>query len=369
MIKYLRIKSLPGVLMLIFLLTIILSEAAVSEESRPCQQSVLRQASLKWMQVGIQHYQSDRFSDAEQSFRRALVFRKYLTDAERDRLNELLANTRIAAAEGIQLAEVTQTVDESVERDQPPKDPPKQENAKAEKPSTGEDRRQIKKMLDRINNQPQPKSPSVIMAERSAPKIQLAAETSGDIVVENDESFREKYMQLSDWLAANRRNILITGLPVLAVLIGIAKLQGRKRRPGARVYENTALASASIIGARLNSSGQSRRKKRRPVPEARDPKRKSFTQSTEHWKKNAVESPPAARPFETNESQPQRKDKFETAETAVAEAEKKQCSKCKKLKPLDEFYKNKSTKDGLSRWCKQCKREYRKNRTAAKNNT
>ena len=32
----------------------------------------------------------------------------------------------------------------------------------------------------------------------------------------------------------------------------------------------------------------------------------------------------------------------------------KKCSKCKIEKPLDEFYKNKSQKDGLARYCKIC---------------
>lgn len=36
--------------------------------------------------------------------------------------------------------------------------------------------------------------------------------------------------------------------------------------------------------------------------------------------------------------------------------ETKKCTKCKKVLPISEFYKNRSTKDGLSRWCKDCTR-------------
>ena len=36
----------------------------------------------------------------------------------------------------------------------------------------------------------------------------------------------------------------------------------------------------------------------------------------------------------------------------------KRCSKCKKQKDESEFNKNRSRKDGLSVWCKKCKREY-----------
>lgn len=36
----------------------------------------------------------------------------------------------------------------------------------------------------------------------------------------------------------------------------------------------------------------------------------------------------------------------------------KKCSKCSKIKPLDEFYKNKTTQDGLNCWCKSCVKVY-----------
>lgn len=40
---------------------------------------------------------------------------------------------------------------------------------------------------------------------------------------------------------------------------------------------------------------------------------------------------------------------------------KKLCSKCKVEKPLDEFYKNKNTKDGVHHYCKSCLSIHRKN--------
>jgi hypothetical protein len=39
---------------------------------------------------------------------------------------------------------------------------------------------------------------------------------------------------------------------------------------------------------------------------------------------------------------------------------KKYCSGCKLNKNLNKFYKNISTKDSLSTWCKNCKRKYNK---------
>jgi uncharacterized CHY-type Zn-finger protein len=36
----------------------------------------------------------------------------------------------------------------------------------------------------------------------------------------------------------------------------------------------------------------------------------------------------------------------------------KKCPKCKQVLIADEFYKNRSNRDGLSRWCKKCSRQY-----------
>jgi len=48
----------------------------------------------------------------------------------------------------------------------------------------------------------------------------------------------------------------------------------------------------------------------------------------------------------------------------------KRCARCGKIKPASQFSKNRKSKDGLQRWCKECKRivdmEYRKRKKAAK---
>lgn len=36
----------------------------------------------------------------------------------------------------------------------------------------------------------------------------------------------------------------------------------------------------------------------------------------------------------------------------------KKCPHCKIIKPVNEFYKNGSSRDNLSRWCKFCTKEY-----------
>jgi hypothetical protein len=376
MMKSFGERLLPGFLALIFLLTIIQPDSAFSQEIQAGRQEVLRQASLQWMQVGEQQYQSKEFAQAEQSFRRALVFQKYLTDAERNKLNKLLANTRKAATEGLQAGRISQTAEDSNEPNQPAKDATVKEDIKADQPPAETQPKPVKKILDKINAQPDRQNVQpVAMAEPSVSNVQLAAESQSDIsdiVVTEDEDFNAKLMQLSNWLEANRLNILIIGLPILFVLIIISRFQAGKRKPGRRVYENPAIAgSSSFIGARLAGGRKPKRrgkfsKIRGPAPVSPSPNQGGFTQSMEHWRKNAIKSHASGKSFETGKVRPQRKDKFETAGTDVAEGGRKQCSKCKKLKPFSEFYKNKSTNDGLARWCKECKSEYRKNHKAAK---
>jgi hypothetical protein len=319
-------KFLPVVLVLILLLTAALPGPALSQESRAGQQNVLRQASLKWMQEGIKQYQSKQFTDAEQSFRNALVFQKYLTEAERKQLNDYLAKAQTPPTKP----------EPALKQPQPAKSPPPK------------------------------KVQPVKTAEPNSPAIQLAGKTAGNVAVTKDKDLKSQFLQLSDWLAANRRNILMVGLPLLAVLMLIAKFQARKRRPGTRVYSNPAIVGSSFIGAKLSAGRPGRKRHKdshrlRPaLASAANHEQKGFTQSLDHWRKYTVNAPAAAKPFETSEAVPQRKDKFEETGVSADEVEKKLCGRCKELKPVTEFYKNKSTSDGLARWCKECKKQYRK---------
>ena len=381
LIKSFDRKFLPGILASIFLLTLALSDITLSQESQDGKQNTLRKASQQWMQVGIQQYKRNLFTEAELSFRRAHIFQKYLTDAERRQLDEFMANTRIAISEGKQAPASTQTADESVEPNQPVKAVVNvekvvekvKEKVKESESSTEQGRQQTEKEPRKITGQPaEQQKQSVKVAEPSVSKIQVDAGSSQDVIVIKDKSFRSKYMRLSAWLSRNRRNILIICLPALAVLVFISKLQGRRKRPGRRVYTNHALASTSYIGNRLNgNNGNSRAvkksKNRRSASAAENPKRKSFEQSTEHWKeKHAGHTPAAGKSFQISEKWPQRKDKFEDDDHVVTKTEQKLCRKCEKLKAHSDFHKNKLSKDGLGSWCKECQKQYRKKRTAEK---
>lgn len=47
----------------------------------------------------------------------------------------------------------------------------------------------------------------------------------------------------------------------------------------------------------------------------------------------------------------------------------KRCTKCKVIAPLDFFSRDKSAKTGRQRWCKECQRNYIKNKSNSKQET
>lgn len=371
MIKIRNKKLIFSISAMIFLLTAAFSNAALSRESQGEKQNVLRQASLEWMQIGIKQYQAKQFAEAEQSFRRALVFKKHLTEAERLEINQFLTKVSFGLSEGKPPVESTETDDKSVEQDQSVK---AEQTVESSRPLPSKQQQQTKKEPRIVNSRIEQKVQSVKTAEPAMPEIQLAAGPATDVVVVKDASFKGEFMSFSDWLSENRRNILMIGLPVLGVLIIIMKLQGLKRRPGRRVYTYRVPASSSFIGARLAGDDANNRRlkgsKNRPsgfAAPATNPQRKSFEQSTDHWKeKHFGHTPDSGKKSLTSEKWPQQKDKSAAGDISVTKIEEKLCGRCKQLKPHSDFYRNKSTKDGLARWCKQCKKEYRKKRAAEK---
>jgi len=253
LIKSFDRRFLAGILALIFMLTMALSDVTLSKESQAGKEEVLRRASLRWMKVGTQQYKSDLFTDAELSFRRARVFRKYLTAAECEQLDEYLANARIAISEGKQAVASTQTAAEPVEPNQPVKAEANVEKVKDSRPST-------EQAIKNISSQPsRRKEPSVKAAEPKVSKIQVTAGSQSGVVLSKNGSLSSKFMWLSSWLSQNRRNILVICLPALAVLIFISKLQARRKRPGRRVYTNHVPESTSYIGSKLNGSKENNR--------------------------------------------------------------------------------------------------------------
>lgn len=51
---------------------------------------------------------------------------------------------------------------------------------------------------------------------------------------------------------------------------------------------------------------------------------------------------------------------IQTTTQEVNVARTKQCTRCRKRRKVEQFYRDKHVKDGLSSWCKTCTREYDK---------
>lgn len=92
----------------------------------------------------------------------------------------------------------------------------------------------------------------------------------------------------------------------------------------------------------------------------------------EHHKQQTNEQPVTNRSFRRSREQPQRDGKHDaTHHINDRKAGWKLCRKCKKQKAESDFHKDRSCKDGLARWCKECKaeaaRKYHKKQKAMKN--
>jgi hypothetical protein len=94
-------------------------------------------------------------------------------------------------------------------------------------------------------------------------------------------------------------------------------------------------------------------------------------QTAEHRKQQTDEKLVANAPTDRGRQKPQRKTKHNDSHHAYdGKARQKLCRKCKKQKPEGDFHKDRSCKDGLARWCKECKakaaRKRRKKQMALK---
>ena len=104
-----------------------------------------------------------------------------------------------------------------------------------------------------------------------------------------------------------------------------------------------------LVAACEQSSGQSAKRKR----------------VKEHCKQQVNELPVTDKPVPKSKKRSQRNTKKEgSRHVNNRKVRKKLCLKCKKQKARNDFHKDKSCKDGLARWCKECKakaaRKYRK---------
>ena len=92
-------KSLLVVSVLILLLTVALSEVALSQADETDKKKVVHQVALKWIEIGKEQYKRGYYRASEQSFLRAQDYKEYLTAAEWEELGKLLGKVHKAAVE------------------------------------------------------------------------------------------------------------------------------------------------------------------------------------------------------------------------------------------------------------------------------
>ena len=103
-------------LALILLLTAVLSSVAAAQASQADKQEIIRDVAQKWIQVGAEQYRRGFYRAAEQSYLRARDYERYLTAAEREKLQNALEKTHVAVLERERILEHIQTADELEKR-------------------------------------------------------------------------------------------------------------------------------------------------------------------------------------------------------------------------------------------------------------
>jgi len=97
LVEHLENRIVKGVSVLILILVAAMSITSLCHADEPAKENALHKAAQEWIQVGTEQHERSLFRAAEQSFRRAAVFRRYLTEAERQHLDELLEKSSNAA--------------------------------------------------------------------------------------------------------------------------------------------------------------------------------------------------------------------------------------------------------------------------------
>jgi general secretion pathway protein D len=107
------------------------------------KQKVVQQVAQDWIEAGTNFYNKGFYLQAEQSFLRAQNYQEYLTDAQRQNLNELLQKTHTAAAERKRIGENMQAADELIKQGDMVKAKEKFEQIKGSEFLTKEEQKQI----------------------------------------------------------------------------------------------------------------------------------------------------------------------------------------------------------------------------------
>jgi hypothetical protein len=111
----------------------------------------VQQVANDWIEAGTNFYNKGFYLQAEQSFLRAQNYQEYLTDAQRQNLNELLQKTHTAAAERKRIGENMQAADELIKQGDLVKAKEKLEQIKGGELLTKEEQKQIAEGLKKTD--------------------------------------------------------------------------------------------------------------------------------------------------------------------------------------------------------------------------
>ena len=320
----------------------------------------------------------------------------------------------------------TQTADKIIKQDQPIKTKTHVEKVEDSEPLTKKEPEQSAQRLKDINSQPSEQE------KQTVEKIEPAVAENEDKVVPSQrvppggiEGLINKLAQYSSRLNNKqwqKWGLLTAGMLTIVLLLLIE----RRKRGGTvkRVYENQVQQRSSVIGAKLVGGRESHQgiefleKGRLAYVQKSDGRQKKWRKTVKQWKKQnrqieqlqpeitereqatenlkqqtaevklqhglterkqaeevskqqAGDVPAAGKPLQKDRERPRGSLKYEESHRVLGQVKQKLCRKCEKWKAESEFHKNKSCKDGLARWCKECKakaaKDYRKRRKAMKN--
>ncbi|MFQ6035970.1 MAG: hypothetical protein ACE5NM_09015, partial [Sedimentisphaerales bacterium] len=151
--KSLGKSSLLIILASIFLLTTVLSEVVSSQTEEVTEQEAMRHLVGQMIQIGTTQYESGYYIQAEKTLLKTQAYLEYLTAAERNKLNELLDKTRLAALQRKQALAHKQTANELFRQGQLLKAKAHLERIKDSSFLTKQEQEQSLRLLKQIENQ------------------------------------------------------------------------------------------------------------------------------------------------------------------------------------------------------------------------
>jgi tetratricopeptide (TPR) repeat protein len=122
-------------------------------QANDADKKIVRQVAQKWIQVGTEQYKRGFYKAAEQSFLRAQDYEEYLTDAERQKLSELVEKTHGHVIERERILDSIRKADELVKQGKGTEAKSLLEQARDSEYVTEQERKLITESLKKLEGQ------------------------------------------------------------------------------------------------------------------------------------------------------------------------------------------------------------------------